>query len=165
MVAGVLMARYASVELHFGFAFVGLGQVVVGAGLLLWSARHYEELHGPLRTGESPIHPTAASAPRWCGGLRSGLRSALVVLASLFALAAGAQIGQNGVDALLVDDAHALGGHAQLHEALLAGHPETVGVQVRQETPARPVVGVGNVVTRLRAFSRYLAYLGHDLSL
>mgnify|MGYP001817761503 CR=1 FL=1 len=60
MVAGVLMARYASEELHFAFAFIGLGQVVVGAGLLLWSARHYEELHGPLRAGESPVHPTAA---------------------------------------------------------------------------------------------------------
>lgn len=60
MVAGVLMARYASESLHFAFAFVGLGQVVVGAGVLLWSARHYDELHGPLRAGETPIHPTAA---------------------------------------------------------------------------------------------------------
>ena len=59
MVAGVLVARYASQSLHFAFAFVGLAQVVVGAGLLVWSARHYEDLHGPLRAGESPIHPTA----------------------------------------------------------------------------------------------------------
>lgn len=59
MVAGVLIARYASQSLHFAFAFVGLAQVVVGAGLLVWSARHYEDLHGPLRSGESPIHPTA----------------------------------------------------------------------------------------------------------
>jgi putative membrane protein len=60
MVAGVLMARYASLSLHFLFAFVGLGQVLIGAGLLLWSAKHYDDLHGPLRSGESPIHPTAA---------------------------------------------------------------------------------------------------------
>ncbi len=59
MVAGVLMARYASESVHFTFAFLGLAQVVVGAGVLLWSARHYEELHGPLRAGESPIHPVA----------------------------------------------------------------------------------------------------------
>ena len=59
MVAGVLVARYASQSLHFAFAFVGLAQVVVGAGLLVWSARHYEDRHGPLRAGESPIHPTA----------------------------------------------------------------------------------------------------------
>ena len=60
MVAGVLMARYASESLHFVFAFVGLGQVVVGAAILLWTARHYEELHGPLRAGDTPIHPTAS---------------------------------------------------------------------------------------------------------
>ncbi len=60
MVAGVLIARYASQALHFAFAFVGLAQVVVGAALLLWSARHYDDLHGPLRGGETPIHPTAA---------------------------------------------------------------------------------------------------------
>lgn len=60
MVAGVLMARYASESLHFTFAFIGLAEVVAGAGLLLWSAKHYDDLHGPLRAGESPIHPTAA---------------------------------------------------------------------------------------------------------
>ena len=60
MVAGVLMARYASESLHFGFAFVGLAGVVAGAALLLWSAKHYDDLHGPLRSGESPVHPTAA---------------------------------------------------------------------------------------------------------
>lgn len=59
MVAGVLMARYASESLHFAFAFIGLAQVVVGAAVLLWSARHYDDLHGPLRAGETPIHPTA----------------------------------------------------------------------------------------------------------
>ncbi len=60
MVAGVLMARYAAQSLNFLFAFLGLAQVVVGAGLLLWSARHYDDLHGPLHAGETPIHPTAA---------------------------------------------------------------------------------------------------------
>lgn len=59
MVAGVLMARYASESLHFAFAFVGLAQVVVGAAVLLWSARHYDDLNGPLRAGDTPIHPTA----------------------------------------------------------------------------------------------------------
>ena len=39
--------------------FIGLAQVVAGAGLLLWSAKHYDDLHGPLRSGVSPIHPTA----------------------------------------------------------------------------------------------------------
>ena len=59
MVAGVLMARYASQSLHDAFAFVGLAEVVAGAALLLWSAKHYDDLHGPLRSGRSPVHPTA----------------------------------------------------------------------------------------------------------
>ena len=60
MVAGVLLARYAAETVHYTIAFVGVGQVVVGACLLVWSGRHYEDLHGPLRAGASPIHPTAA---------------------------------------------------------------------------------------------------------
>lgn len=60
MVAGVLMARYAAESLRFVFASIGLAQVAIGAGVLLWSARHYDDLHGPLRAGETPIHPTAA---------------------------------------------------------------------------------------------------------
>lgn len=60
MVAGVLLARYAAQTVHYSIAFVGIAQVVVGAVLLVWSGRHYEDLHGPLRAGSSPIHPTAA---------------------------------------------------------------------------------------------------------
>lgn len=60
MVGGLLMARYTAVSLHVGFAFIGIAQVLIGAAVLVWSARHYDELHGPLRDGESPIHPTAA---------------------------------------------------------------------------------------------------------
>lgn len=60
MVAGVLMARYAAGELHPSMAAIGIAQVVFGAVLLVWSARHYDDLHGPLRAGASPIHPSAA---------------------------------------------------------------------------------------------------------
>lgn len=60
MVAGVLMARYAADSLHVAVAVIGMAQVVVGAAVLVWSARHYDDLHGPLRAGESPVHPTAA---------------------------------------------------------------------------------------------------------
>lgn len=60
MVAGVLFGRYAAESVHPAFAAIGLGQVVVGAALLVWAARHYDDLHGPLRAGQSPIHPTAA---------------------------------------------------------------------------------------------------------
>ncbi len=60
IVAGVLMARAAAETLPVGFAAFGLAQVAVGAALLVWSGRHYEELHGPLRAQESPVHPLAA---------------------------------------------------------------------------------------------------------
>lgn len=60
MVAGVLLARYAAETVHYTVAAIGVGQVVVGAVILLWAGRHYDDLHGPLRAGESPVHPTAA---------------------------------------------------------------------------------------------------------
>ncbi|NNE12492.1 MAG: DUF202 domain-containing protein [Ilumatobacter sp.] len=60
MVAGVLVGRYAAESLHVVFAFVGLAQVGMGAAVLVWTGRHYDDLHGPLRQGESPIHPLAA---------------------------------------------------------------------------------------------------------
>lgn len=60
MVAGVLLGRYVAEKLHPAFAAIGLVQVVFGSAVLLWAALHYEELHGPLRAGDSPVHPTAA---------------------------------------------------------------------------------------------------------
>jgi uncharacterized membrane protein YidH (DUF202 family) len=60
MVAGVLLARYAAQSAHFVFASIGIAEVVIGAAILVWSGRHYDDLHGPLRAGESPLHPTAA---------------------------------------------------------------------------------------------------------
>ena len=60
MVAGVLMTRYAAESLHAVFAAVGMLQVAFGAAVLLWAALHYDDLHGPLRSGQSPVHPTAA---------------------------------------------------------------------------------------------------------
>lgn len=60
MVAGVLLARYSAQELHVAVAAVGILQVVIGAMLLIWTGAHYDELHGPLRAGDSPVHPVAA---------------------------------------------------------------------------------------------------------
>jgi uncharacterized membrane protein YidH (DUF202 family) len=60
MVAGVVAARYLAQSLHVVFAIVGLAQVVVGAALLIWSGKHYDETRGPVRPDESPLHPTAA---------------------------------------------------------------------------------------------------------
>jgi uncharacterized membrane protein YidH (DUF202 family) len=60
MVGGVLLARYAAQTLHWTFAAFGMVTVVFGGVLLVWAGRHYDDLHGPLRVGDSPVHPTAA---------------------------------------------------------------------------------------------------------
>jgi len=82
MVAGVLLSRYAAESLHLGFAVVGMLQVVVGAAILLWAALHYDDLHGPLRAGDSPVHPTAA---RVVGFSTVAFTGAAVVLAAVIA--------------------------------------------------------------------------------
>src|SRR5215475_8624941 len=75
--------------------------------------------------------------------------------------AAGAQLGQNGLDAVLVDGTQGLGRNAQFHPTVFARHPEAALVQVRQ--PAAPgfVVGMRHIVARLRALAGYLADLRH----
>ena len=80
MVAGVLLARYAAQTVHFAIAFVGIAQVVVGAVLLVWSGRHYDDLHGPLRAGASPVHPTAARVVGVATVAFSGIALTLAIL-------------------------------------------------------------------------------------
>ena len=58
MVSGTLLARRAA-DLHVSLAALGLLQVVLGAALLIWTGLRYEQLHAPLRRGESPAHPDA----------------------------------------------------------------------------------------------------------
>ena len=59
MVAGAILGRYASTHGHFVLGTLGVLWVAFGGGVLLWAAGHYEDLHGPLRAGETPAHPTA----------------------------------------------------------------------------------------------------------
>src|SRR5690606_4642374 len=77
-------------------------------------------------------------------------------------LAAGTQLGQDRVDAVLVDGAHGSRGNAQLHPAVLAGDPEPALVQVREEAATGLVVGVRDVVAGLHALAGNLANSGHD---
>src|SRR5690606_8908151 len=76
-------------------------------------------------------------------------------------LAAGTQVGQNGIDALLVDGAQGSGGNTQLHPTVLRSHPEAALVQVGEETAAGLVVGVRDVVAGLHALAGNLANAGH----
>jgi uncharacterized membrane protein YidH (DUF202 family) len=82
MVGGVLLARYAAGALHWGFAAFGLATVVSGGVLLVWSARHYDDLHGPLRAGESPVHPGAV---RVVGASITGFTAIALLLAIVIA--------------------------------------------------------------------------------
>ena len=73
-------------------------------------------------------------------GARGGVQANLVSSAlghgsnpPLNLLATRPQVGENGVDAFLVDDPQALGGDAQFHPTVLTFHPETVAVKVGQE--------------------------------
>lgn len=80
MVAGVLLGRYAAQDAHFTIALVGVLQVAAGGVLLLWASIHYEQLHGPLRSGDPVVHPVAA---RYVGVLAvvfTGFAFALAVL-------------------------------------------------------------------------------------
>jgi uncharacterized membrane protein YidH (DUF202 family) len=81
MVAGLLLSRFAATEEFWLLAAGGMAQVTFGAVLLVWSGLHYEDLHGPLRSGTDVVHPSAA---RWIGlatiaGTGAGLVAALVV--------------------------------------------------------------------------------------
>lgn len=59
IVAGILLARQAA-DLSPVLAVIGMAQLLFGAALLIWTGRHYDDLHAPLRRGDSPVHPTAA---------------------------------------------------------------------------------------------------------
>eukprot|EP00825_Cyclidium_porcatum_P005651 TRINITY_DN1276_c0_g1_i1.p1 TRINITY_DN1276_c0_g1~~TRINITY_DN1276_c0_g1_i1.p1 ORF type:complete len:146 (-),score=14.48 TRINITY_DN1276_c0_g1_i1:4-441(-) len=74
---------------------------------------------------------------------------------SLSDFAASTQIGQDGVNAVLVDQAQTGVGNAQAQEAVFRFDPETTVLQVRQETAFGSIVGMGNVVPNHRAFTRY----------
>ena len=78
MVSGTLLARQAR-ELHVALAVMGVLQVLLGAALLIWTGLRYEQLHAPLRRGESPVHPLAAQIVGITTILFSGLAMAIAI--------------------------------------------------------------------------------------
>src|SRR5690606_40168664 len=75
--------------------------------------------------------------------------------------AAGTNVGEHGLDALLVDDPNALAAHAESHPAVLAGHPVALPTKVGQAPLLGPDVRVRHVHAHERALSGDLADLGH----
>src|SRR5690606_13216297 len=76
-------------------------------------------------------------------------------------LATLAQLGEDGVDAVLVDGAQGSRGNTRLHPAVLAGDPEPALVQVGKETATGLVVRVRDVVAGRRTLAGDLADSGH----
>src|SRR5215467_223301 len=76
-----------------------------------------------------------------------------------------AQLGDDLVDALLLDGAHAVGRQAQRHPALLGLEPEALRVQVRQEAAALLVVGVRDAIADGRLLASDFADAGHTSNL
>lgn len=79
MVLGVLTTRVGG-SIHAGLGLVGIVQVLLAAALLVWSGRHYEELHGTLRSGESPTHPRLAKLVGVSASTSIGLATLLTAL-------------------------------------------------------------------------------------
>ncbi len=77
--------------------------------------------------------------------------------------AVGAQVSDDFLDAVLIDDTNALVRDAQTNEAFLGFEPESLVLQIRQKATTSSVVGVGNVIAAHRALPSHLANLGHDL--
>src|SRR5580658_2150958 len=80
-------------------------------------------------------------------------------------LALLAHLGNDHVDALLLDGPQAVRGHAQRHPALFRLEPETLVVQVRQEAATAAVVRVRDSIARGGALASDLADAGHKLNL
>ena len=82
MVSGTLLARRAA-DLHVSLAAMGVLQVVLGAALLIWTGLRYEQLHAPLRRGDSPVHPVAVRFIGITTMIFSALAAGIAVVATL----------------------------------------------------------------------------------
>ena len=87
------------------------------------------------------------------------IKSLMILLLALDA--ALAHVGDDRVDAVLIDNSHALGGYAQFYPAILGLDPEFMSMQVWQKTPTRLVMSVRNVVSANRFLPCYLTDPGH----
>ncbi|CDQ09609.1 conserved protein of unknown function [Acidithiobacillus ferrivorans] len=85
--------------------------------------------------------------------------SRMIQSSDLFA--GGAQLSQNDVNPFLVNGPDTLRAYPHTHPAGFALHPETVVLQIRQETTAGLIVGVGDIIPRHGLLACHLAYSGH----
>ena len=82
----------------------------------------------------------------------------------LYLFATAAHVCQHDINPDLVDHPHTLRGQTQANPAVLAFHPEAVGVQIGQKAAPGSVIGVGHIVPGYGALACDLTYSGHDFS-
>jgi uncharacterized membrane protein YidH (DUF202 family) len=85
MVAGLLFVRVAS-GWHLALTLIGFAQVLLGAGLLIWAGYHYDDLHGELRAGRSPIRPGATRLVGAVTAVFTGLATITTIAATSLGL-------------------------------------------------------------------------------
>jgi uncharacterized membrane protein YidH (DUF202 family) len=83
MATGVLIARYASLSLHWAFGVAGLVAVTLGSGILVWAGQRYDEMQAHIESGANPVHPTAT---RLVGVLGVALTFVATILAIAIAV-------------------------------------------------------------------------------
>jgi len=81
MAVGLLLTRVGA-TLHPALAAAGLAQVCASAVLLVWTGKHYGELHGRLQAGEPATQPSAVVAVGIGAVVSTALATVLVVLAA-----------------------------------------------------------------------------------
>jgi len=84
---------------------------------------------------------------------------------SLKFLTSDTQLSEDGVDPLLIDDAHSVAGYPQPHETLFAFDPKPMHMQVWQKAAAGSIVGVGYVVSSNGTLPCHLTNSGHRIGL
>ncbi len=82
LVVGLLTTRLGA-SVHLVLGAVGVVVVCASAGLLVWSGKHYDDLHVTLRAGESPVHPAAAMVVGIGATVATGVATVLAVVAAL----------------------------------------------------------------------------------
>ena len=91
-------------------------------------------------------------------------RAYIVTCHGLDLLSACADLGDDGLDAVAVDDLKTLGGHIKRDVAILRGQVEPAALDVRIPTTVRAPVGVRDGLAEARLASRYLANCRHGYS-
>lgn len=83
MVVGVALARHAATEGHAFLGSIGVIQTLVGASLLLWTARNYDMLHNPA-TSASAVPQVGLT--RWIGGATVVFTSVALVISTVLVI-------------------------------------------------------------------------------